>query len=71
MRGVLGGAAPQVAVLSEAISTALNTSDEAEDVETDDEESPAKTDDAQTEVMIGLAKDIKLLKSAFGLINAS
>ena len=33
--------------------------DEAEAVETDDEESPAKTDDAQTEVMIGLANDIK------------
>ena len=78
MRGVLGGAAPQVAVLSEAISTALNTpdeseggeraeaetraeaEDEAEDAETaDDEESSAKTDDAQTEVMIGLANDIK------------
>ena len=74
MRGVLGGAAPQVAVLSEAISTALNTPDESEggeraddevkDAETtdddDEEESSAKADDdAQTEVMIGLANDIK------------
>ena len=88
MRGVLGGAAPQVTVLSEAISAALNTPDESEggeraedeakieaedkakaeaevedeDAEAadDDEESPAKTDDdAQTEVMIGLANDIK------------
>ena len=45
MRGVLGGAAPQVAVLSEAISTALNTPDESEDGERAEAETRAEAED--------------------------